>query len=126
MFSKDKNIQRLLESAHELSDVSSVSAVLAWDQEVYMPPKVDQPEPNKCPQWLRCSTTIFQSQNSKHQIKNIYDQALVRELKTYKPKLPKFPVNWSKTLAKRRVSPAKLAEGKTKEFYYLFQVWKKY
>ena len=92
MFSKDKNIQRLLESAHELSDVSSVSAVLAWDQEVYMPPKGG---PTRAKQ-MSTMAAVFHHNLLNLKIpniksKNIYDQALVRELKNLQTKATKIP-----------------------------------
>lgn len=38
MFSKNKAIRELLSISQELCDVAAASAVLAWDQETYMPP----------------------------------------------------------------------------------------
>lgn len=107
MFSKDKNIQKLLESAHELSDISSVSAVLAWDQEVYMPPKGG---PSRAKQ-MATMAAVFHSNLLNLKIpniksRNIYDLALIRELKKLKTKAKKI----SEKLIKEISETASLAQ----------------
>jgi len=92
MFSKDKNIQRLLETAHGLSDISSASAVLAWDQEVYMPIKGG---PARAKQMATMAgmfhNNLINLQIPNVKSKNIYDLALVREMKKLKAKATKIP-----------------------------------
>jgi carboxypeptidase Taq len=107
MFSKDKNIQKLLETAHELSDISSVGAILAWDQEVYMPVKGG---PARAKQ-MSTMAGIFHHNLINLQIPNVkstntYDMALVREMKKLKDKATKIP----EKLVKEMSETASLAQ----------------
>lgn len=107
MFSNNKQLLKLLESAHELSDISSVSAVLAWDQEVYMPPKGG---PSRAKQ-MATMAAVFHSNLLNLKIpniksRNIYDLALIRELKKLKTKAKKI----SEKLIKEISETASLAQ----------------
>jgi carboxypeptidase Taq len=118
MFSKDKNIQKLIEEAHELSDISAACAVLSWDQEVYMPQKGG---PVRAKQLATQAGLLHQKitnlQIPKIKSKNIYDLALVRELKKLQFKATKIPtylvkeISKTASLAQQDWQKAKLAKN---------------
>ena len=95
MFSKgNKDIQRLLVDSHSLSDLSSVIALLSWDQEVNMPSKGGAARAKQ----LATLSEIFHNKLislklPKVKTNNIYDLALIREMTKAKNRAKKIPTS---------------------------------
>lgn len=98
MFSKNNSIQNLLKYAKQLGDISAASAVLAWDQETYMPAKGAGARANQ----LATLSGIFHQKITDSKLKTllkkayaktIYDQALVREYNKLHNRAIKIPEN---------------------------------
>lgn len=114
VFSKENNIQELARISNELCDLAAVSGLLSWDQETHMPPKgagvrayqlaalsgIYHEKFTKIPQ------SKFQSKS-----KNIYDRALIREMKREYEKATKIP--------------KKLVEGMSTAASRAFESWQK-
>src|SRR3990167_2308620 len=94
MFSGNKEIKELIKISNELSDIGSAAGLMAWDQETYMPPKGAGVRAHA----LATVSGIYHEKLTKTpksmfktKSKNIYDQALVRELRREYEKAVKLP-----------------------------------
>ncbi len=96
MFSKDNSIQNLLEYARTLGDISMSAAVLAWDQETYMPPKGATVRGRQLSTLAglfhaKLTDPAFNKLLKTAKPKTKYDQALVREYQKLYTRGTKIP-----------------------------------
>lgn len=102
MFSKNNHIQELLKISNELSDIGGSSAVLSWDQETYMPPKGSEARSKQLStlagiyheKLIKTPKELFGAKS-----KNIYDQALIREMSREYEKAVKIPTKLVKEIS---------------------------